>query len=253
MEENTEEISIEKEEFEISRDSQMTGEIRLFEESEILGNLSFSKPGNAECEKEERMAELDFNMFQTYEVAKMPESPPFNSTPCEKFIQKNVLNETGNLKSPSKMKLSPSRKLNPSKKLGISRKVTSKEDQIASKRFRWNLEDSFRKFLKEKLGMESAEKLVRHRVEVISEFQVQIEALTDRNVPVGQEALYADTVLELYERLAEERFFRSELQYAALRRAPETKSTPGKNWLQQEIGKEKAKLAKGMARFFRVK
>lgn len=126
---------------------------------------------------------------------------------------------------------------------------------MTKKKFNWQLEDAFRKFLKSKLATENAEKLVRSRVDIISEFQVEIEATTSRTIPEEQESLYADTVLELYEHLADERNFRSELQYAGLTLQPSSKQTTGKamNWMQQEVVKEKAKLAKGMGKFSRVK
>jgi len=203
----------------------------------------------------EQMEQLDFDHFATYSVPKLSESPSnLSLTPSLKWPKKRVLVENqSNSRSRHMLKCTP--KLSTQKTSKPLPKVQSKEEQMTKKKFNWQLEDAFRKFLKSKLVTENAEKLVRSRVDIISEFQVEIEATTSRTIPEEQESLYADTVLELYEHLADERNFRSELQYAGLTLQPSSRQTTGKamNWMQQEVVKEKAKLAKGMGKFSRVK
>lgn len=224
-------------------------------QEQVLGELSFSKPQEESFGGLEQMEKLEFDHFATYSAPKLLESPPnIRLAPAMKWPKKRVLVENqSNTRSRPTFKYSP--KFSTPKAPKILPKALSKEEQIIKKKFHWQLEDAFRKFLKSKLVTTSAEKIVKNRVEVISEFQVEIEANTSRNITEEQEAMYADTVLELYESLADERNFRSELQYAGLSLQPSAKAIPGKgmNWTQLQVVKEKAKLAREMTKFSRVK
>jgi len=221
----------------------------------VLGDLSFSKPLEESFGGLEQMEKLEFDHFATYSVPKVFESPTnISMNPARKLQKRRVLveNQSSSRTRPT-FKYPP--KLTTPKNPKNPPKVLSKDEQITKKKFHWQLEDAFRKFLKSKLTTTSAEKILRNRVEVISEFQAEVEASTSRNISESQEAMYADTVLELYESLAEERNFRSELQYAGLSLQPGSKASSGKgmNWTRQQVVKEKAKLAREMTKFSRVK
>lgn len=126
----------------------------------------------------------------------------------------------------------------------------AKQPSGAEMRIYWTLETAFRRFLQGKASSESIDTLTSNRLATISEFQQSINSFTSTLTP--SEASKRDLLLTS---VAEEQRYREEVRQVFLQLQRQQRVSRGKTlgWMQQEVRRDKAKLAQGMQRLVKVK
>lgn len=126
----------------------------------------------------------------------------------------------------------------------------TKQPSGTEMRIYWTLETAFRRFLQGKASSESIDTLTSNRLATISEFKQSINSFTSSLTPA--EASKHDLLLTS---VAEEQRYREEVRQVFLQLQRQQRVSRGKTmgWMQQEVRRDKAKLAQGMQRLVKVK
>jgi hypothetical protein len=228
--------------------SQVSLRLSADEQTDQLEGLNVTiRPGPDETTLEQILHNLSFNKTESDEsnlhISQISEPIDGNIKPDKETIQIQPL-----LRAPQKRTLLPESQLR-----SRNYRIPTREQELEAigMKYHWELETTFRKYIKERISEESPRSLLENRVNVVAEFHQLIRTSQQATFPSDQAAIHTSKAAELCEQLQEEMRYQAEVHLAQQTIARKQRIQKPGNWMQQQVQREKERLEKGFGKFVR--